>query len=66
MYCQKMKIIKKYTFVFLCLVFLFAVTSCVVTPRHDNGKHKGWYNKSSNPNNANSTNPGKSKGKGHK
>ena len=61
-----MKIIRKFAFFLLCLVLLIAGSSCVVTTRHDNGKHKGWYKNSNNPHHPNSTNPGKTKGKGHK
>jgi len=37
-----MKTIKTVTALALCIVLMYAVTSCIVTTKHDNGKHKGW------------------------
>lgn len=53
---------------FLTLLIL-ATSSCVIVqPKHDNGKHKGWYKNPNNPHHPNTTNPGhtkqKEKGKG--
>jgi hypothetical protein len=45
------------------LLFLSAATGCVIVPKKDNGKHKGWYKK---PANAKTKSPGKSPGNGHK
>lgn len=44
---------------------LCGAQSCVVvTEKHDNGRHNGWYKNPNNPHHPNTTNPGQSKGKG--
>ncbi|MCD6068295.1 MAG: hypothetical protein K0S33_3121 [Bacteroidetes bacterium] len=54
----------KFTIASLLISFLLVPQlSCIVTTRHDNGKHKGWYKNPNNPHNPNTTNPGKTKGK---
>ncbi len=35
----------------LCTVILLNSSSCVVVPRTDNGKHKGWFKNPKNPHN---------------
>ncbi|UKN02276.1 hypothetical protein K6119_01925 [Paracrocinitomix mangrovi] len=54
--------------------FIFTLSiitsSCTVSIRHDNGKHKGWYKNPKNPHHPRSNNPGhkkhkKKKHKGH-
>lgn len=47
--------------------YIASLSSCTVTFRHDNGKHKGWFKNPKNPHNPRTTNPKppKKKGKGH-
>jgi hypothetical protein len=45
---------------------LFNQTSCLVTTRHDNGKHKGWNKNRHNPHHPATDNPGHSKKKKNK
>lgn len=47
----------------LLTILVLSQTSCLVTHKKDNGKHKGWYKNPNNPHHPISTNPGKSKGK---
>jgi hypothetical protein len=56
-----MKLIKTIVILGLLIGFLFNVTSCVVVPRKDNGKHKGWHKSSSNLHHLNTSKPSKSK-----
>lgn len=44
----------------LTFTILFSAASCLVlvNPKHDNGKHKGWYKNPNNPHNpAHASNP---------
>lgn len=52
-----MKILKKNSILALITLLMFSITSCFVAVSGDNGKHKGWYKHSKNPNHPNTTNP---------
>lgn len=41
------------------IIALFTLSSCVITHKHDNGKHKGWYKNKKNPHNPNHNGKGK-------
>jgi len=55
-----MKSVRIFLILAFCTGFLFNTSSCVVSGKSDNGKHKGWYKNPNNPHHPNSTNPGKS------
>jgi hypothetical protein len=49
----------------LAISLLGSASCLVVTPKHDNGKHKGWYKNPKNPHNpANNGTPGNGNGNG--
>ena len=60
----------KTLFAFLVSASLIGASSCVIiAPKHDNGKHKGWYKNPNNPHNPAHTDtksaPPKSNGNGN-
>lgn len=60
-----MKKLKSYSPLFLLTLGLFYISSCIVVPAGNNGRHRGWYKNPNNPHNPASTNPGKGNGNGH-
>lgn len=51
-------------FILLSALVAMLGTSCarvIVTPKKDNGKHKGWFKNRHNPHHPNSNNPGHQK-----
>ena len=58
-----MKTFRAVAILFLCLVLLFSVSSCIVFLKKDNGNHRGWYKNQNNPHNPNSINKGESNGR---
>jgi hypothetical protein len=55
---HRMRKIKTFAILALCLTLLIGTASCVALVKKDNGKHKGW---SKNQNNPNGENSGKTK-----
>jgi hypothetical protein len=64
-----MKSLRAISILVLCIMFLFASSSCVVLVRKDNGLHKGWFKNPGNPHNPHNTHfikQGRSKGNSKK
>lgn len=57
-----MRIFRLFVIMMVAMLFLFCSTSCVILPKRDNGRHKGWQKNSKNPHHRNNTKPGKSIG----
>lgn len=57
----------KILFALLISFSLIGASSCVIVgPKHDNGKHKGWFKNPNNPHNpAHTTNPAPPKNNGN-
>ncbi len=61
-----MKINHSIILIVVSFVLLLSSSSCVILHTNGNSGKRGWHKNTNNPHNPNTTNPGKSKGRGHK